>query len=43
LLLGDLAGYPGAAGRTVEVWDGLGDWNVVASWRAGGLLARAAH
>jgi hypothetical protein len=38
-LLGDVVQYPDAPSRTVQVWDGLGDWNVSwPAWHAGGLL-----
>jgi lipoprotein-anchoring transpeptidase ErfK/SrfK len=38
-LLGDVVEYPNAPGRTMAVWDGLGDWNLPwAQWRDGGLL-----
>jgi lipoprotein-anchoring transpeptidase ErfK/SrfK len=38
--LGDIVQYPNAPGRTAQVWDGLGDWNVSwSTWQAGGLFA----
>jgi lipoprotein-anchoring transpeptidase ErfK/SrfK len=35
--IGDVAQYPNASGRKMQVWDGYGDWNLDwTTWQAGG-------